>query len=193
MSLVKFESLESKLITYNNQLVLLDKDVANLYGIEPKKLRQQLKRNIDKFPKDYAFIVTESELDSMVSQNVTPSKQSFGGSLPYVFTEKGLYMVATVLKTPQATNATFMIIETFANLKELSRNLNAIDENQTEEEQQTLILKSNELLEKVIDIEPVRKLKDDETEIETTIELNLGFVKVSRIVKVKKSSDKEIN
>ena len=62
----------------------------------------------------------------MVSQNVTPSKQHFGGSLPYVFTEKGLYMVATILKSKKATEATFIIIETFAKVKELSRNINAI-------------------------------------------------------------------
>ncbi len=187
--IIKFESLESKLIKKNGELVLLDKDVADLYGIESKKLRQQLKRNIDKFPNDYAMQLTDNELNDMVSQNVTPSKQQFGGSLPYVFTEKGLYMVATILKSKKAIQATFTIIETFANIKKLSRNLNSIDEDQTKEEQKKLVLESNILLEKVIDIEPVREIKDDNiTEIETTIELNLGFAKVSRIIKTKKGS-----
>jgi hypothetical protein len=184
--LIKFETLENKLINVSGELVLLDKDVANLYKIEPKKLRQQLKRNIDKFPKDYAYQLTEHDLNTMVSQNVTPSKQTFGGSLPYVFTEKGLYMVATILKSKEATNATFIIIETFANIRKLSRNLNAIDENQTKEEQQSLVSKSNILLEKIIDIQPATTLKDDETEIETKVELNIGFVKISRVVKTKK-------
>jgi len=89
------------------------------------------------------------------------------------------------------TQTTLKIIETFANLKQLSRNLNAINENQTKEEQLALIEESNVLLEKVIDIEPVRKLQDDETEVETKIELNLGFVKVSRVVKTKKSKEDE--
>lgn len=78
MSIIKFETIESKLIQYNNQWVLLDKDVATLYEIEPKKLRQQVKRNSDKFPSDYAYQLTENDLDVMVSQNVTPSKQHFG-------------------------------------------------------------------------------------------------------------------
>ena len=89
--MIKFETLESKLIYINDNFVLLDKDIAKLYDIEPKKLRQQLKRNIDKFPKDYAFQLSDNQFEIMVSQNVTPSKQTFGGSLPYVFTEKGLY------------------------------------------------------------------------------------------------------
>lgn len=75
MSIIKFETIESKLIKYNNQWVLLDKDVANLYEIEPKKLRQQVKRNSDKFPNDYASLLTDNELDVMVSQNVTPNKE----------------------------------------------------------------------------------------------------------------------
>ena len=77
MEIVKFEKLESKLVSINNRVVLLDKDVALLYGIEAKKLRQQLKRNIEKFPEDYAFQLSKEELDTMVSQNVTPSKQEF--------------------------------------------------------------------------------------------------------------------
>jgi phage regulator Rha-like protein len=184
--IVKFETLENKLIRKDNQLVLLDKDVASLYDIEPKKLRQQIKRNIEKFPRDYAYQLSEDELDTMVSQNVTPSKQIFGGSLPYVFTEKGLYMVATILRSKKATEATFIIIETFSKLKKLSRNLNSISSEQTKEEQEQLVKESNILLEEVIDIEPVREIKDDNiTEIETKIELNLGFAKVSRIIKKK--------
>jgi len=96
--------------------------VAELYTIEPKKLRQQLKRNLDKFPQDYAFQISDEELELMVSQNVTPSKKQYGGTNPWVFTEKGLYMVATILKSKNAINATFIIIETFAKIKELSRN-----------------------------------------------------------------------
>ncbi len=187
MNIVKFEELENRLIQKNGELVLLDKDVANLYGIEPKKLRQQLKRNSEKFPKDYAYQLSEKDLDDLVSQNVTPSKKVFGGSLPYVFTEKGLYMAATILKSKKATEATFIIIETFAKIRKLSRNLNSISSKQTKEGQEALVAESNVLLEEVIDIEPVREIKDENiTEIETRVELNLGFAKVSRIVKSKK-------
>jgi len=75
MQIIKFETLESQLFTLRSVLVLLDKDEAKLYEIEAKKPRQQLKRNLDKFPKDYAFQVSDKELDFMVSQNVTPSKK----------------------------------------------------------------------------------------------------------------------
>ena len=102
---------------------------------------------------------------------------------------KASFMSAPIIKSKVATNTTIKIIETFANIKKLSRNLNSIDENKTKEEQQALVLESNILLEKVIDIEPVVKLQDDETEIETKIELNLGFVKVSRVIKTKDFKD----
>jgi hypothetical protein len=78
MQITKFKTLENRLITLGESLVLLDKDVASLYEIEPKKLRQQIKRNLEKFPKDYAYQVSDEELDLMVSQNVTPSKKQYG-------------------------------------------------------------------------------------------------------------------
>ncbi len=113
MQVIKFETLENQLFTLRHTLVLLDKDVAKLYEIEAKKLRQQLKRNLDKFPKDYAFQVSDRELDFMVSQNVTPSKKIYGVTNPWVFTEKGLYMVATILKSKNALNATFAYYRNF--------------------------------------------------------------------------------
>jgi hypothetical protein len=186
MSIIKFDTIENKLIKYNNEWVLLDKDVAFLYEIEPKKLRQQVKRNINKFPNDYAHQLSEDDLDIMVSQNVTPSKQQFGGSLPYVFTEKGLYMVATILKSKKADEATFTIIETFAKVKELSRNINAIMKTEDAERQKELAQKSNKILEEIIEIEPDILADDEDGEIiETTtkFEFNLGFAKVSRSIK----------
>ncbi len=186
MSIIKFDTIENKLIKYNNEWVLLDKDVAFLYEIEPKKLRQQVKRNINKFPNDYAHQLSEDDLDIMVSQNVTPSKQQFGGSLPYVFTEKGLYMVATILKSKKADEATFTIIETFAKVKELSRNINAIMKTEDAERQKELANKSNKILEEIIEIEPDILADDEDGEIiETTtkFEFNLGFAKVSRSIK----------
>lgn len=185
-SITRFETLEKKLILLNNILVLLDKDVAQLYEIEPKRLREQLKRNIEKFPKDYAYQVSDEELQIMVSQNATPSRQQLGGSNPWVFTEKGLYMVATVLKSKNALDATFTIIETFAKIKELSRNINGIMKTTDEETQKELAQRSNRILEEIIDIEP-DVLEDDEdgevVETTTKFEFNLGFAKVSRSVK----------
>jgi len=181
--LVNFNTFEDKLINLNNEFVLLDKDVAKLYEIEPKKLKQQLKRNIEKFPRDYAYQLSNEEVDFMVSQNVTPSKKYFGGSNPWVFSEKGLYMVATILKSKKALNATFAIIETFAKIKELSRNINEIMKIDDKEKQNELAQKTNKILEEIIEIEP--EVIEDEEVIETVtkFEFNLGFAKVSRSVK----------
>jgi len=189
MQVIKFETLENQLFTLRHTLVILDKDVAKLYEIEAKKLRQQLKRNLDKFPKDYAFQVSDRELDFMVSQNVTPSKKLYGGTNPWVFTEKGLYMVATILKSKNALNATFAIIETFFKIKQLSRNINAIMRTMDEDTQQQLAKDSSKILEAVIDIDSEILDNEDGELIETTtkFEFNLGFAKVSRSIKKIKS------
>jgi len=186
MQVTNFKTFESKLIRINNKLVLLDKDVASLYTIEPKRLREQLKRNMIKFPKDYAFQLSDEELKSMGSQNATPSKKQFGGTNPWVFTEKGLYMVATILKSKNALDATFIIIETFAKIKELSKNINNIMKTTDEVLQQELAQHSNKILEEIIEIEPdILEDEEDGEVIETTtkFEFNLGFAKVSRSVK----------
>jgi len=191
MEIIKFETLENKLIKLRDSLVLLDKDVASLYEIEPKKLRQQLKRNLDKFPEDYAYQILDEELNLMVSQNVTPSKKQYGGTNPWVFTEKGLYMVATILKSQNALNATFAIIETFAKVKELSRNINSIMKTTDEQVQKDLAQQSNKILEEIIDIEPdILEDNEDGEVVETTtkFEFNLGFAKVSRSSKKIKTS-----
>ena len=190
-NIVKFENLEGRLIKYKNAFVLVDSDVAELYGTTTKEVNQAVSNNHNKFPNGYIIELTKDEKNELVKNFDRFNRLKHSTVSPKIFTEKGLYMLATILRGEVATETTIKIIETFANVRELSRNLNAIDENQTKEEQQDLILRSNELLEKVIDIDPVRKLKDDETEIETKIELNLGFVKVSRVVKVKKSNEEE--
>ncbi len=122
----------------------------------PRPLRF-VSNNHNKFPNGYIIELTKDEKNELVKNFDRFNRLKHSTVSPKIFTEKGLYMLATILTG----------------------------------EQQELVLRSNELLEKVIDIEPVRKLKDDETEIETKIELNLGFVKVSRVVKVKKNNGEE--
>lgn len=185
--IVKYESLENKLIKIDKELVLLDKDVAQLYDIKPTRLREQVKRNIEKFPNTYAYQISNEVFDLLVSQNAIPSKKSFGGHNPWVFTEKGLYMVATILKTNTATQATFCIIETFAKLKELSRNISVITNSNNKRELNTLVKRSSEIFEDIIDIDIQQNHNDGEIiETETKFEFNLGFFKTSRTTKRKK-------
>ena len=181
MEIIKFESLESKLINIRNKVVLIDKDLAEIFGVETRDINKAVKNNPQKFPNEYLFELTKEEFE-VLRGNFSPTKFAKTRTLPKAFTEKGLYMVSTILKSKKALDATFMIIETFANIRKLSRNLNSINEHQTKEEQQLLVKESNILLEKVIDIEPVVELKNDETEVETKIELNLGFIKISRVI-----------
>ncbi len=128
MQIIRFETLENKLLKLRDTLVLLDKDVAELYDIEPKKLRQQLKRNLEKFPRDYAYQISDEELELMVSQNVTPSKKQYDGTNPWVFTEKGLYMV-NKLETKnykQSTNLSHIKFEFNLGFAKVSRSLKKI-------------------------------------------------------------------
>ena len=189
MEIVKFENLESKFIEYKKQVVLIDRDVAKLYGVSTKEINQAVSNNPEKFPSEYIIELTNDEKNELVKKFDRFNKLKHSTVNPKVFTEKGLYMLATIIKSKIAKDTTIKIIETFANIKQLSRNLNSIDEDQTKEEQLALVEQSNILLEKIIDIQPTTKLQDDETEVETKIELNLGFVKVSRVVKTKNSKE----
>ena len=149
-----------------------------------------LENKLIKLKSRFVLLDKDEELELMVSQNATLSKKQYGGSNPWVFTEKGLYMVATILKSKNAINATFTIIETFAKIKELSKNINEIMKTEDESKQKELALASNKILEEIIEIDS-DILEDDEDgeviETTTKFEFNLGFAKVSRnIKKIKK-------
>ena len=112
-----------------------------------------LENKLIKLKSRFVLLDKDEELELMVSQNATPSKKQYGGSNPWVFTEKGLYMVATILKSKNAINATFTIIETFAKIKELSKNINEIMKTEDENKQKQLALASNKILEDIIEID----------------------------------------
>ena len=118
--------ISSKILTLRGQQVMLDRDLAELYGVKPIRLREQVKRNQDRFPEDFMFQLTQKEVDFMVSQNAIPSKQHLGGAMPYVFTEQGVYMLASVLKSPKAIEVNISIIRTFKKLREFSKHYNTL-------------------------------------------------------------------
>ncbi len=92
------ENLRNKVYVIRGQQVMLDCDLAEIYGYEVKALNQQVKRNITRFPEDFMFQLTETELDDLRSQIVTANINPKNRSLPYAFTEQGIYMLATVLR-----------------------------------------------------------------------------------------------
>ena len=98
---------------------MLDRDLAMLFDVKTIRLREQLKRNIEKFPSHFMFQLTNEEVDIMVSQNAIPSRQHLGGSLPFVFTEHGVLQLANVLKSNRATQVSIKIIEVFVKMREL--------------------------------------------------------------------------
>jgi len=93
--------------------VMLDRDLAELYQTETRSLKQAVKRNLSRFPSDFMFELTDNEVQLMVSQFVIPSKSHFGGSNPFVFTEQGVAMLATVLKSKIAIEASLQILKPF--------------------------------------------------------------------------------
>jgi phage regulator Rha-like protein len=109
----------NKIYIIRNQKVMLDKDLAELYGVKSIRLREQVKRNLSKFPSHFMFQLTEIEVEIMVSQNAIPSKSHLGGTLPYVFTEHGVLMLANVLKSERAIQVSIRIIELFVKLREM--------------------------------------------------------------------------
>ena len=109
----------SKIYLIRSNKVMLDKDLAELYGVKALRLREQVKRNSDRFPENFMFRLTEEETGYMVSQNAIPSRQHLGGHLPYVFTEHGVLMLANVLKSERAIKMSIRIIEVFIKTREL--------------------------------------------------------------------------
>ena len=184
MNMIKIEEIKELIVELNGQKIIVDKDVAGLYGVETRDINKAVKNNPEKFPNGYMYEVSNQEFEYLRGKFST-AKFAKTRTNPKVFTEKGLYMLATILKSTKATQATLMIIETFSKIRELSRNINSIMKTTDEDLQKELANKSNKILEEIIEISP-DVLEDDEGEIvETTtkFEFSLGFTKVSRSIK----------
>src|SRR5690606_13144554 len=108
-----------------NDNVMLDRDLADLYNVSARRLREQVRRNVEKFPEHFMFQLTSQEVDAMVSQNAIPSRQHLGGALPFAFTEHGVLMLPNILKSELATKMSIKLIEIFVHLR---RNLNIQNE-----------------------------------------------------------------
>lgn len=113
------EKIISKIYQLRNKSVMLDRDLAELYDVKAYRLREQVKRNISRFPENFMFQLTEKEVELMVSQNAIPSKQHLGGYLPYAFTEHGVLQLSNVLKSERANLISIKIIELFVKMREM--------------------------------------------------------------------------
>ena len=109
--------VKRRIHSVRNFNVILDRDLAALYRVKTIALRQQVKRNLDRFPEDFMFRLTAEEAETLVSQNVIPTRRSLGGSLPYVFTQEGVAMLSSVLKSPRAVQVNLAIMRAFVQLR----------------------------------------------------------------------------
>lgn len=174
--IVKYEQVKDKIIVIRGRQVILDSDIAALYGVETREINQAVKNNPDKFPDGYILKLDNQEVTDLRSKNLI---SSWGGrrNAPTAFTESGLYMLATILKSKQATQTTIAIIDTFVQLRELARTMQAVTATDDETQKKTLMQRSGELIGEVLGSQL------DTTETETEIELNFAVVKIKHKVK----------
>lgn len=181
-----FEQVRQKIIHIRNNRVILDADVAELYGVKTREINQAVRNNPEKFPSDYVFELDTQELMSLRSNFLTANISPKSRVIPKAFTEKGLYMLATILKSRQAVNATFAIIETFSTIKQLKYELRALHEETDAGKQQDKMQHFGEMLSNIV-------MPDLETsETESSLEINFLIGKMKHTVKrVKRQNDSD--
>ena len=174
------QQIENSIIQLQEKQVIIDIDIAKLYGVETKRINEAVKNNPEKFPEGYLLQLSKTEKDKVVENFDHLEALKFSPNLPKAFTEKGLYMLATILKSPKATETTIAIIEAFSKLRELKRVIKKLSDTATNEDKESLLEHSGNLFAELLD--------DDLTvsETETSIELNFAIVKFKHIIKAKK-------
>ncbi len=115
--LMRKENLRGMIHTVRGVQVMLDRDLADLYETETRTLKQAVKRNIERFPDDFMFELDRGDIDRLVSQSVIPSKKHLGGAVPYAFTEQGVSMLSSILRTPLALEISIQIMRAFVEMR----------------------------------------------------------------------------
>jgi hypothetical protein len=177
--------VQQAIVVIRSQPVLLDADVASLYGVETKRINEAVRNNPDKFPEHYMFSLNAEELKDLRSKISTTKVSPKSRSLPKAFTERGLYMLATILKSKRATDATFAIIETFAEVRSLKRELVDLHKEKDVQKQSLKMKHFGEVLSDIV----MPDLQTSETE--STLELNFLIGKIKHTVKRVRRSKKD--
>ena len=185
MELVKYEQVQDKIIVIRKQHVILDSDVAELYGVETKRINEAVKNNSEKFPDGYLLELNDSEWQEVRSKISTSPLGGGRAYKPKAFTERGLYMLATILKSSKATETTLAIIDTFAKVRELSRSLIALQTlPENTKPSKSLLQRTGELMSDLFMSDDEDDLEVDESE--TTFEIGMPFMRLKRRVKKSK-------
>jgi phage regulator Rha-like protein len=177
--------VEKKIITLRNQQVILSNHVAELYGVETREVNQAVKNNPNKFPEGYIIELDKKEKEEVVKIFDNLGNLLYSPSNPKAFTERGLYMLATILKGPKAEETTIAIVEAYAKLRELSRVITEIPQYEDNKAvQQSLLQRGGQLAAELLtDNLPIQSS-------ETSVELNLAMFKLKHTVK--RENDDEI-
>ena len=178
MNIISYQNVKNKIVHLRGQEVILDFAVAELYGVETMRVNEAVKNNPKKFPEGYILELTKEEKAEVIEIFDNP-KLKFSPVLPKAFTEKGLYMLATILKGDKATETTIAIIEAFAKLRELSRTIGELSANPDKYAQKSLMQKSGEIMADLFG----EDMQTDETE--TEIELNFAVLKLKHTIRRK--------
>lgn len=182
--IIRFEDVREQIVNIRGQQVILDFAVAELYGVETREINQAVKNNPQKFPTGWVFELDKEESSVLRSKILMLDNE--GGRGKYskhnfrAFTERGLYMLATILKGEQAVATTITIVDTFAKLHELQRTISQMAQNPDEYQQKSLMQKGGEIVDDLFG----NSLATDETE--TAIELNFAVLKLKHTIKRKK-------
>jgi len=128
MKLIKGDKeIAGFIVQLRGERVILDIHLAQLYEVETRALKQQVRRNIVRFPEDFMFELNSSEIDLLVSQNVIPHKGVLGGAIPMAFTEHGVAMLSSVLKSKKAVSVNIAIIRTFVHVRRILQDNKELD------------------------------------------------------------------
>lgn len=185
--LMTIDDVKKRFVTVRGEVSLLGGDVAALYGVQPREISQAVKNNPLKFPEGYVVDLTKEEIDALRSKILIIEKRPGKGrhsKYGYkAFTEKGLYMLATILKGERAVRTTIKIIETYAQLRSMVRDMEALQslKDGSPEQARQLTNAGHKLAELIGE-----NLSTDSTE--TTIELNLAVLKITHKFTRKKKS-----
>ena len=189
-AVVDINMVKSRMLIVRDQPVLLDRDVAALYGVQTKEINQAVRNNPDKFPEGFLIQLNNDEFSDwkskILTSNLSPAEKNaikMGvRRAPKAFTERGLYMLATVLKGELATKATLAIVNTYAQVRSLKRELLELHKEGDKKKKHALMQHFGETLTDIVMPDP------DEVETESSLELNFFIGKIKHTVrKIKKN------
>ena len=185
--IIRVEQVKNTLVSLRGQHVILASDVAKLYGVETKIINQAVKNNPNKFPQGFVYELTKEEWTVLRSKILTLEPQTGKGKhpkyLPQAFTEKGLYMLATILKSPIATQTTLAIENTFAEVRELKNRILEVHDASLQEEKNIGMKRIGDILANLImpDLET--------TETQSSLEFNFVIGKLKHSITRQRRSD----